>query len=180
MTARGALSRLSGHLIGLALLAGMAAADPALPQWSSRVASLEFGVFCAEKDMNQIPAPGTLSGWLNVPDGDVAFHWPDRRVVPASLGLGFGVRVRLSEGAAPFAEIRVYRPGRDLPETWGSSLDSLGESISFFAFETEDELIPGLWRFEAWDAREQLLSVEFEVVPAADLPEIAGACGAVA
>lgn len=160
-------------------MVGPGMAEPAAPEGSARLASLDFGIFCAEADMEKTPAPGTLSGWLNLPAGEVAFHWPDRRVAPAAIGLAFGVRARLASGAAPFAEIRLYRPGLEAPETWGAGFGSLGETVSFFSFDREDELVPGLWRLEAWDAGERLYSVEFEIVPAAHLPEIAGACGAV-
>lgn len=179
MIAPGVLPWQFPWLLALLLLVDPIQAEPRAPEGSPRLATLEFGAFCAEADMRKAPAPGTLSGWLNVPDGEIAFHWPDRRVVPAAVGLAFGVRARLESGAAPFAEIRVYRPGRDMPETWGSGFGSLGETVSFFSFDRQEELIPGLWRLEAWDAGERLYSVEFEIVPAATLPEMTSACGAI-
>lgn len=169
--------------IGLALwlaLAGPVAADPAPPAPGPLIGSLQVGVFCALQAMDQRPAPGTLSGWIHVPDGEITFHWPDRQVVPASIGLAFGVKARLIPGtAAAYAEMRVYRPGSDVPEVWDSSFTDLGDSVGFFRFDHEHELISGIWRFEAWDGGTQLYSVEFEVVPAASVPEIADACGAV-
>jgi hypothetical protein len=143
------------------------------------VASLEVGVFCALQAMDQRPAPGTLSGWVHVPQGPIDFHWPDRQVVPASLGLAFGVKAQLVPGAfIPYAEMRVFRPDSPVPEVWDSAFSDIGGGINFFRFDHDHELLPGPWRFEAWYGPTRLYSVTFEVVPAAALPEIAQACGA--
>lgn len=167
-------------LITAVWLGAMAVAEPAAPSIGPSVDHLEVGVFCAMQAMGQAPAPGTLSGWLHVPDHDVIFHWPDRQIVPAALGLAFGTRVQMAPGITiPFGEMRVYRPGSPDPETWGTNFNDLGETLAFFRFDREDELISGIWRFEGWDGPQQLFSVEFEVVPATDLPEIADTCGAV-
>ena len=166
----------------LALLLALAAplaAEPAPLAPGPLVASLTVGVFCALQAMDQRPAPGTLSGWIHVPDGEIDFHWPYRQVVPARIGLAFGVKSRLAPGLFLSGEMRVFRPGAAIPETWESSFTDMGDQFGFFRFDREDELIPGIWRFEAWAEGEELYSVEFEVVPAAALPEIADACGAI-
>lgn len=168
--------------LALALLLILAAplrAGPAAPETSAEVASLRVGVFCALQAMGQRPAPGTLSGWIHVPDGEIDFHWPERQVVPAEIGIAFGVKSRLAPGLVLSGEMRVFRPGATVPETWESSFTDLGDQFGFFRFDREDELLPGIWRFEAWAGEQWLYSVEFEVVPAAALPEIAQACGAV-
>lgn len=154
-------------------------AEPAPPQAAPEVASLTAGIFCALQAMNQRPAPGTLSGWIHVPEGEIAFHWPETRVVPAQIGLAFGVKSRMQPGIFLDGQMRVFRPGSATPETWDSSFSDLGEQFGFFRFDREDELLPGIWRFEAWAGDDRLYAVEFEVVPAAALPEIAQACGAI-
>ncbi|NHB76171.1 DUF3859 domain-containing protein [Rhodobacter calidifons] len=154
-------------------------AEPAPPQVAPEVASLTAGVFCALHAMDQRPAPGTLSGWIHVPDGPIDFHWPDTRIVPAQIGLAFGVRSRLQPGIFRDGEMRVFRPGSTTPETWESGFSDTGEQIAFFRFDREDELLPGLWRFEAWADGERLYAIAFEVVPAAALPDMAQACGAI-
>ncbi len=153
-------------------------ADPSAPTADPSVAMLEVGVFCALQAMDQRPAPGTLSGWIHVPDSVIDFHWPDRQVVPAAIGLAFGVKSRMIPGVFASGEMRVYRPGSTTPETWDSSFTDLSDQFGFFRFDHQDELIAGLWRFEAWEGETRLYQVEFEVVPAAALPEIAQACGA--
>lgn len=166
--------------LALWLVCGPALAEPDPPAPGPLVSSLEVGIFCALQAMDQAPAPGTLSGWIHVPDGEIAFHWPDRQIVPAAIGLAFGVKSRLAPGTfAAYGEMRVYRPGLATPETWASAFSNLDDSIAFFRFDTPEELIPGIWRFEAWDGETLLYKVEFEVVPAAALPEIVDACGAV-
>lgn len=148
------------------------------PELDAEIADIKWGIFCALREMDRVPAPGTLSGWMHVPKEKLDFHWPHHRVVPAALGLAFGVRARLAEGAAPIeVEIRVYRPGLDRPDVWTSWL---GESFNlvFFRFDTEDELLTGRWRFEAWNGERQLYAVDFQVVPAAALAGIADICGA--
>lgn len=161
------------------MLATSAAAEPLPPAPGPVVAEIEVGVFCALQAMNRRPAPGTRTGWIHVPEGEITFHWPGRQVVPARLGIAFGVKARLRPGTfVAFGEMRVYRPGSGTPEVWDSAFGDLDASIAFFRFDHDHELIPGLWRFEAWDATARLYSVEFEVVPAAAAPEIADACGA--
>lgn len=166
--------------LALTLLACPALAAPAEPEAGPQLARLEVGVFCALQAMDRMPAPGTASGWIHVPTSEITFHWPDRQVVPAALGLAFGVRATGVPGFATSdgAEARVTRPGRTRPEVWASGISDAGDTLSFFRFDTLEELVPGLWTFEGWDGGTRLYHVEFEVVPAAAVPEIVGACGA--
>lgn len=166
-------------LIWVGLAVG-AMAEPAAPVSAPKVGLLELGVFCTPAEMGEAPAPGTLSGKVHVPFDDIRFDWPGRQTVPAEIGLAFGVRAELAPGTAvALGEVRIYLPGRDRPETWATSFSDLGQTFSFFSFDRRDELIPGLWRFEAWDGPDRLYQVEFEVVSAASQPGLAAACGAV-
>lgn len=167
-------------LLALALLATPCGAAPADPVHGPEIGTLEVGIFCALQTMDRMPAPGTASGWIHVPTTEIRFHWPDRQVVPAAIGLAFGVRVTGVPGfATASAEARVTRPGRATPEVWATGLSDAGSSLAFFRFDTDDELVPGLWTFEVWDGEVRLYHAEFEIVPAAALPEITEACGAV-
>lgn len=159
--------------------AGAAFAQPAPPEHAPRVAELEVGIFCALQAMDRMPAPGTTSGWIHAANGLLAFHWPDRQVVPAALGLAFGVQARTHPGqAAASVEMHVFRPGSTAPDVWGSSLGETAGSMAFFRFDRPDELLIGTWVFEAWEKDERLYRVEFDVVPAVAMPGIVGACGA--
>ena len=107
--------------------------------------------------MDQRPAPGTLSGWIHVPDGVIDFHWPDRQVVPAVIGLAFGVKSQMVPGVFASGEMRVYRPGSLHPRNLGvQPSPTRATQFGFFRFDREDELIPGLWRFEAWEGETRL------------------------
>lgn len=166
--------------VALAFAGLPAFAEPAVPVTGPLVASLKVGVFCALQQMDQRPAPGTLSGWIHVPDAEIDFHWPDRQVVPAAIGLAFGVKSRMLPGTfVAYGQMRVYRPGSMQPEVWDSAFTDMGDQIGFFRFDREEELISGIWRFEGWDGDTRLFEAEFEVVPAAALPDIVQACGAV-
>lgn len=166
--------------LGLCLSAQPGLAAPAEPEAAAGIEVLDVGVFCALQAMDRMPAPGTASGWLHVPTSEVTFHWPDRQVVPAALGLAFGVKAKGAPGfvTSPETETRVLRPGATKPEVWANGISDGGYALSFFRFDTEDELIPGIWSFETWDGETRLYRVEFEVVPAEAVPEIALACGA--
>ena len=167
-------------LLALALLATPCGAAPADPVHGPEIGTLEVGIFCALQAMDRMPAPGTASGWIHVPTTEIRFHWPDRQVVPAAIGLAFGVKALAAPGWSGAAvEARVTRPGRSRAETWETFISDSRESIAFFRFDSESELDPGLWTFEAWQGDARLYRVEFEVVPAAALPEIVEACGAV-
>ena len=63
--------------------AGAIITDPAPPAPGPLVATLKVGVFCALQAMDQRPAPGTISGWIHVPEGKIDFHW---RVEHSRLG----------------------------------------------------------------------------------------------
>ena len=155
------------------------AVAPPAPEAGPELASIKVGVLCALRTMDQIPAPGTDTGWIHVPLVPLTFHWPDRQIVPASLGIAFGVQVIGQPGFGTSAgESRVFRPGRTDPERWSAGVSDAGDTLSFFRFDSEEEMVPGRWVFEGWDGETRLYRAEFEVVDAALLPEIALACGA--
>jgi Domain of unknown function (DUF3859) len=163
----------------IALLAGPAMAEPAPPEWTAPVVGLSWGILCLQIEMDRIAAPGTVSGWMHQLDRDVDWHWPDTQVVPASIGLAFGIRAVGLPGTATEIEVRLTRPDRPQPETWTGFLSEGDSFFGFFRFDTPEELVPGLWVFEGWDGGSQLYRAEFQVVPAPALPRIAEACGAI-
>ncbi|NJM81929.1 MAG: DUF3859 domain-containing protein [Tabrizicola sp.] len=153
----------------LAVAAVAAVAEPARPVHDPLIADVKFGVLCAVAHKGQQPAPGTLNGFIHLVDETTDFDWPERQVLPAVLGLGFGVRVKAAPDVQiPFAQIRVFRPGREAPEYWETPIGDLGYALAFFSFDTEDELLPGRWVFEGWDGGTRLFRAEFDVVPEAE------------
>lgn len=178
------MRHISALFLVLALLAprpalAEAGAVPAPPSRVAEIAVLDLGVFCAFQAMDRAPAPGTEAGWIHVPREDVAFHWPEVQVVPASLGIAFGVKATGARGwATAVGEARVYRPGSKVPEMWASDISEHGGTLAFFRFDRPDELVTGTWVIEGWDRDQLLYRVEFRVVPPEAVPEIAGACDA--
>lgn len=161
-----------------AALAGPGA-EPVPPLLSEGIARLEFGVFCAWQQMDRAPAPGTETGWIHVPLDQIDFTWAGQQVVPAVIGMGFGIKATGAPGfATAVGETRVFRPGRAEPEAWASDISEIGPTLAFFRFDRPEELIPGTWAIEGWDRGNRLYRVEFEVVPATALPGLAGACEA--
>ena len=162
----------------LLLFPTLAFAKPAAPVWSAPIAELTFGVFCTIQPTGQSEAPGTTSGFIHTIATAPSFDWPSQTTLPASIGLAFGVQARSAKGTAvPYAEVRVYRPGQTAPDFWTSDFSDTDPSFAFFRFDTEQELTPGLWVIEAWDGDNRLYRVEFDVVPYAQSPGIAQACG---
>lgn len=177
---------LSLALLG-ALLAGPLAApaaagpgaEPVAPVKLPEIAVLELGVFCAWQQMERAPAPGTATGWIHVPLDAIEFTWKDQQVVPAVIGMGFGIKATGAKGfETAVGEVKVWRPGRKTPETWASDITDFGPTLAFFRFDEASELLPGTWVIEGWDRDRMLYRVEFLVVPAATLPGMAGACDA--
>ena len=107
-------NRIRAVLLALVLAAPLHA-DPAPPQASAEVASLKVGVFCALQAMDQRPAPGTLSGWIHVPEGPIDFHWPDPPTVPAVICLAFRVKSQMVPGVFTTGAMRVFPPGAATP-----------------------------------------------------------------
>lgn len=164
----------------LMLCPALVFAKPAAPDIAPPLGTVTFGIFCTIAVSGQTDAPGTLTGFIHTVDEAPGFDWSGQRTVPASLGIAFGVKAQTTLGTSvPFAVMHVFRPGRPLPDVWTAGFDDTDPSFAFFRFDTEAELIPGLWAFEAWDAGKRLYRVEFEIVPADQAIGIASACGGV-
>ncbi|KIQ70606.1 DUF3859 domain-containing protein [Wenxinia marina] len=108
------------------------------------------------------------------------------QVVPAVLGMGFGVRARAARpeghpdvvayvGHPPFA---ANGPG-DGTQTmiYDAAISGQGPSGFFFQFETEEELVPGDWWIAVVDGTELLYRVDFRVVAASEGDRLVEVCG---
>jgi hypothetical protein len=144
-------------------------AKPAPPIRAPQLANLSFGLYCAIAVTGRAEEPNTASGYIHLAEEAADFQWPGQNIVPAVLGIAF-----------PNAEMRVFQPGRTEPDIWGTGFSDQDSSLAFFRFDRPDELVPGIWVFEAWSGRTRLYRVEFEVVPAAEGNAIVQACGGIA
>ncbi|MDF1855222.1 DUF3859 domain-containing protein [Pseudooceanicola sp.] len=164
--------RLRLPLHGLLVLAMRA--SPALAQSGNYVLPPvileDFGVFCPDEPVGRIEAPDTERGFIDLVSGNppVDFHTD---VVPAELGLGFGMRFRLAPGEATrMARVVITHPPFGTPpvsrETYAITLESDFTSMTQFDFDETYEMQPGRWNLAIEVEGGILLSHDFTVVPA--------------
>lgn len=146
---------------------------------SDQVAELTAGLFCAPPMAGRRDAPGTVFGWVHVPDVPVDLI-AEGQIAPAVLGLGFGVRFTLHQETNAVLSYTVTHPPmppRGVTEqNWTGTMDAGAADTMFFQFDTPDELQPGDWSFSVSQDGAYLLTVEFTVVPAAAAPGLAHLC----
>jgi hypothetical protein len=168
-----------------ALFPASAAADAPPPErpnpyMSDSIETLVHGVYCAEGPVELEEAPGTAAGVVNIVPG-----LPEMRavttLVPARIGVGFGLLVTPVPGAVPDpVDITITHPpypdsGIEV-ERWSTVLEGGQPGLVGFSFELESELVPGPWHIAGRHRGELLFDVRFEVVPAAALPDLAQGC----
>ena len=62
-------------------------------------------------------------------------------------------------------------------QTYGTFISSLSSSLTFYQFDYNYELLPGIWNMTAMQGETVLYSVNFEVLPPEQVPELASVCG---
>jgi len=177
------VARFLTSLAGPALVAGFCLSGAALAQplgaVSPRIAELTLGLFCAPPEGDRRPAPGTMSGWVHVPEDPVEMIALGTEA-PAVLGMGFGVRFRLADGRAAATRYTVTHPpmppAGTTVQSWEGGLGAGSTDTVFFQFDIADELQPGDWTFTAEADGEVLFSAAFTVRPPAELPGLAQLC----
>lgn len=168
-------------LAALSLSVPAAAQEAPDPYKSDLIDRLSYGIYCAEPPVDQEAAPGTAAGVVNLVAGVPEFL-AETTLVPAQIGVGFGVVVELRDGLLldPTDVTITHPPYPDTGisvERWATVMDGDGPGLVGFSFEAEGELVPGPWTFEAEHAGELLFRVTFAVVAPALLPGPAMACG---
>ncbi len=168
----------------LALTLASGAVAQTLPEGdyrSPQVAEFKAGIFCAQKVIRTNPAPGTIAGVTNVIEGEPGFISVSRRV-PAVLGVGFGVKVRVDD---PFGYSDVWitvthppmGPDGVTEEFYVSSISGTETSMNLFQFDFDYELVPGPWSIEAMSAGRLIYRARFDVAVPSAVPELAIPCG---
>lgn len=140
----------------------------------------EAGVVCAPEATGQRDAPGTVAGTTHVVDQAPPFV-SDRRIVPAVLGVGFGVRAGLGFAAQDAVVMTVtHPPFQGTGATTQSFVTSIGSTdapgITFYQFDETYELALGDWTMTATTGVATLYEVTFTVVDPALVPDLANAC----
>ncbi len=163
------------------LLISMSAPAFAQDQTSAAISFLETGVICAPESVGTAPAPDTIAGVTNVINEDPPFVSTNNRV-PAVLGIGFGAKAQASAFAGlSNVTMTVRHPamGSDAVtlQSFQTSIRGSGPSLSFYQFDFDYELVPGIWTMEARQGAKLLYRTQFEVLEPAQVPELASVCG---
>lgn len=148
---------------------------------SSAIASVQVGILCAPESVGSIPAPDTLAGKTHVIETEPAFAATSRRV-PASIGVGFGVKSQAQDvdGLTGVTMVVTHPPmGADAVtvQSFETSISGGNPSLTFYQFDYAYELVLGTWQFTAMAGEEVLYTAAFDVVDPRLVPELAGICG---
>lgn len=147
---------------------------------SGSIASVETGLICPPTDMATSPAPDTLAGTTHVITEDPAFA-ARTRIVPAILGIGFGVKSQAVDvnGLAPVLMVIEHPPmgpTQATEQSFFTTINGTRPSLTFYQFDHTYELVTGTWRMTALFEGEVLFTTQFEVVHPRKLPELASLC----
>lgn len=165
----------------LALLSAATAASSEVGAFVEPPLVLESaGVICEVELQGTRPAPETLSGTLNLIDQERAID-VESLLVPAEVGLSFGIRTTLTPGASvPEVTVIVIHPpmGPDgvTTERWSAAMNFGEPSLNLFTFEHDYELVEGAWLFKLEFEGRTLLQQPFEVTAPGSVPAVQKAC----
>ncbi len=160
----------------LVLTAGALRAAPETPG----AAAFRYGYFCALEPVDQGVAEETVAGVVNLIEGLPAFL-NEGPLVPAQLGLGFGVLVQAKPGYAGMTEMHVTHPPMGpegvTEQRWVTQLSGGEQDYFGYTFDEEYELLPGEWVLSARSNGRLIYRVAFTVLDPALMPP--AACGRV-
>lgn len=168
-----------GLVMLVPVILGATAAQASTPVIGQRVAEMVVGVYCAQPPEDRVDAPGTVSGVINIVR-DLPVMQAGQLVVPAELGVGFGVLVDMQPGQAAQAIVELTHPpyptnGVEV-ETYVTDLSDLSTNLVGFSFDHDYELVPGPWTFRVFDDAGDVFAVTFQVAPAGSLPASMSPC----
>jgi hypothetical protein len=148
---------------------------------SSVINSVQAGILCAPDPIGSVPAPNTLAGTTHIIEAEPEFV-ATITTVPASLGVGFGVKAqaRAVDGISEVTMVVTHPPmGPDAVtlQSFQTRINGDNPSLTFYQFDYVYELVIGTWVFTAMSGDESLFSASFEVVDPRRVPELAGLCG---
>ena len=170
-------------LVLIAALPAVAQEDTAPLRFDEERFRAVQGVFCEVPSEGELEAPGTVAGRIELFSVVPEFQWRTH-VVPAVDGISFGIKTQAVRGLIldGVTITLTHPPFRESGATRQSYVTMIGgasESINAYTFDTEEERVTGTWTFTAEQNGDEIYSARFEVVPPAQAPEIAGACGSV-
>ena len=142
--------------------------------------TFSFGIYCAEEGLEQVEAEDTISGVVNLLPYTPEFV---RRtpVIPARLGIGFGVHVTVLPEFAGTAVIETTHPPMGpngvTVETWVTDFTADRVSHNGFTFEHDYELVQGDWSISASINGRLIYHVDFTIVDPGFAPPVNCAAG---
>lgn len=164
----------------IALWPSLAIPQDVVPYHDETRIEMSFGVYCEVESSGSVEAPDTAAGQIDLLEQVPEFIW-DTDLVPAYPGMSFGVRTFPTGpfGIADVTIVLTHPPFVDsgvTRQTYITDIGTDGPSINAYTFDFREELVTGVWTFEAIAGNETLYRVDFTVVPAEELPQIAGNC----
>ncbi len=148
---------------------------------SNLMATVEAGVICAPETTGVLEAPGTIAGTTHLIAEEPPFVAVTRRV-PAVLGIGFGVKAKTKDiDGINDVMMTVTHPPMGAESTKVQTFETVirgtDPSLTFYQFDFDYELLPGIWQLEASADGETLYRTTFEVLPPEQVAELAQICG---
>lgn len=128
----------------------------AAPVWAQSrapgAAHFAQGTFCAVDIVGEEAAEDTLSGTLNLVAAPPDFY-ATGPVVPAQIGIGFGVHVEVLPEHAGQVRVTTTHPPMGSEgvtrQSWITALNAGDVTYNGFTFEYSYELVEGQWSFTA-------------------------------
>ena len=149
-----------------AIMLALAAPVHAAPD-TPGAASFDYGYFCALEPIGEEETGDTVSGSVHFVEGLPIFaaHGP---LVPAQLGIGFGVHVLVHTQYAGPALIVIEHPpmgpSNVTRQSWPTEFDAKKTSYVGYSFEYEYELLPGTWTMSAQANGRTIYRASFDVI----------------
>jgi hypothetical protein len=172
------------HMLLFAVLCPVVAFAQTGPQpdkISPVMESVEAGIICAPPSTGETEAPGTVAGTTHLISEEPPFVSTARRV-PALLGIGFGIKSQTRDIAGLNDVVMTIThppmgPTAAQTQTFTSTIRGTDPSLTFYQFDFDYELLPGIWQMQASKDGQILYRTTFEVLPPDQVPELAQVCG---
>jgi hypothetical protein len=140
-----------------------------------RVDIVEYGLYTASAERRPVAAPGTATGTVT-PLSNMQ-HTATTRTVPAQLGVRFGFGF-IVVGAPLGTQVSIHSvtifpspglrdPASSQPKTrseydWSTTIGE--QSFRIYTFDSDWEIVPGVWTQQLWYQGRMLAEQKFTVV----------------
>lgn len=151
-----------------------ASLDSSAPQ-SPGAAEFAYGYFCAPEPVASQEAQDTVSGDVSLVAALPRFIGTGPQV-PAQIGIGFGVKIRVQPGfSGPVTVVSEHPPmgpNGVNRQSWQTVFSDTETHYAGYSFEHAYEVLQGTWTLSAQSNGRQIYRVSFDVVAPEKLPRI--------